>query len=98
MTSVNERFKKNATLSFLSENESFEEYKRKRLSQSFEYSDEPKPKKRHVTDSFVNDYKDVVAQKISKWPVENILNWSEIAKQCDLPGTNAGQKNKGISY
>ena len=40
MTSVNERFKKNATLSFLSENESFEEYKRKRLSQSFEYSDD----------------------------------------------------------
>ena len=97
VSSISDTFAKKAAISFLSENESLEQYKRKRMSQSFELVTEPKPKKRHINDSFIDEYKDIVVEKLNEWPVDNVLNWSVIARQCNLPGTNAGQKVKELA-
>ncbi len=59
---INDTFAKRAAISFLSENESLEQYKRKRMSQSFELVTEPKPKKRHINDSFIDQYKDIIVE------------------------------------
>ena len=67
------------------------------MSQSFELVTEPKPKKRHINDSFIDKYKDIVVEKLNEWPVDNVLNWSVIARHCNLPGTNAGQKVKELA-
>ena len=97
VSSISDTFAKKAAISFLSENESLEQYKRKRMSQSFELVTEPKHKKRHINDSFIDEYKDIVVEKLNAWPVDNVLNWSVIARQCNLPGTNAGQKVKELA-
>ena len=97
VSSISDKFAKKAAISFLSENESLEQYKRKRMSQSFELVTEPKSKKRHINDSFIDEYKVIVVEKLNEWPVDNVLNWSVIARQCNLPGTNAGQKVKELA-
>ena len=97
VSAINDTYAENAALSFLAENESFEQYKRKRMAQSFEQTaDIPRPKKRHINDSFVEEYKDVVVEKLSEWPVDDVLNWSEIARQCGFSRNNVGQKVKEI--
>ena len=92
VSSINDTFEKKAAISFLSENLVIGA--RKRMSQSFELVTEPKPKKRHINHSFIDEYKDIVIEKLNEWPVDNVLNWSVIARQSNLPGTNAGQKVK----
>ena len=99
VSAINDTFAENAAISFLAENESFEQYQRNRLSQSFEQTADytPKPKKRHINDSFVDRYKDIVVEKLREWPVNDMLNWSEIARQCGMSENNAGQKVKEVA-
>ena len=97
-SSINASFAENAAMSFLAENESFSGYQRKCLAQSFESPEEtPKPKKRHISDSFVEQYENVVKEKLREWPVNEELNWTEIGRQCGLTGKNIGQKVKELA-
>ena len=85
-------------MSFLADNESFSGYQRKRLAQSFEQQVEtPRPKKRHISNSFLEQYKDIVMEKVRQWPANRTLNWSEIGRQCGLTEKNMGQKIKEVA-
>ena len=64
---IEKKFTENAALNFLSESESFSGYQRKWIAQSFEQVETPKPKKHHISDSFVNEYKDIVSEKLRQW-------------------------------
>ena len=94
-SSITKTFSENAALTFLSENESFSSYQRKRLAQSFESSDEPHTSKRRITDNFLSKYKDVL-EKLSEWPESTRMNWSELGSQCGIDSKNKGQMVKQI--
>ena len=97
-SAINKTFAENAALSFLADNESFSGYQRKRLAQSFEQQVEtPRPKKRHISNSFLEQYKDIVMEKVRQWPANRTLNWSEIGRQCGLTEKNMGQKIKEVA-
>ena len=71
---INKAFAENAALSFLADNESFSGYQRKRLAQSFEQQVEtPRSKKRHISNSFLEQYKDIVMEKVRQWPANKTL-------------------------
>lgn len=79
---------------FLCENESFQAYQRKRLSLSFNHADTPSKKKCHVSNSFIEQYKDIVTDKVREWPKDKPINWTELGRQCSIDQHNAGQKIK----
>ena len=95
--SINKQFAENAALTFLSENESFSGYQRKRLSQSFEHLDVSKPAKKHFSDSMIEKYRDILTEKIANWPTDKVINWSEIGRQCGVETKNKGQVVKEIA-
>ena len=96
---VNQQFCKNAGVSFLAENESFSGYQRKRLSQSFESKSKSASKtKRHVpSEASVCGYRDIVLEKVSLWPEDKIINWTQLAGECKIEGKNRGQIAKVIA-
>jgi hypothetical protein len=96
---VNKQFATNAGMSFLAENESYSGYQRKRISQSFEYtSSKPSTSKRHVpSEAKLSQYRDIVLQSLHEWPQEVPVNWSELARQCNIPNKNKGQIAKAIA-
>ena len=94
---IEKKFTENAALNFFSENESFSGYQRKRLAQSFEQTEVPKKAKRCISDSFFENYKDVVMEKLTEWPSEKTMNWSELGIQCGLSVQNRGQKVKQVA-
>ncbi len=78
----------------MASNESFSGYQRKLLCQSCEVS---KPKKRRITDSHFTQYKVIVQQKVSDWPADKKMNWSELGTQCGVTTKNKGQIAKEIA-
>ena len=58
--------------------------KRKRLGQSFDKCEVSKPKRRRITDSQFTQYKVIVQQKVSDWPEDKNMNWSELGTQCGI--------------
>ena len=83
-------------MNLLSENESFSSYQRKRLGQSFEHKG-TKPKRSKISDKSLDMYGEIVRDKISIWPENVQMNWSELGRQCDIPGSNKGQVAKEIA-
>ena len=59
-SAIEKRYNENLGINFLCENESFQAYQRKRLSLSFDHKDTPAKRKCHVSDSFIEQYKEVV--------------------------------------
>ena len=72
----------------MASNESFTGYQRKLLGQSCEVS---KPKKRRITDSHFTQYNVIVQQKVSDWPADKKMNWSELGTQCAVTTKNKGE-------
>lgn len=95
--SVNKQFSKNAGLSFLAENESFSGYQRKRLSQSFELKQPGRIRSHVPSDEILSRYSDAVLERVSLWPADKTINWSELARQCNIEGSNKGQIAKVIA-
>ena len=54
-------------------------------------------KKRRITDSFVDEYKDIILEKLMEWPPEKAMNWSELGRQSGLTVPNMGQKVKAVA-
>ncbi len=90
-SSINKSFGENAAINFLASNESISGYQRKQLAQSFDKCEVSKPKKRCNTDSQFTQFKDRVQQKLSDWPEDTNMNWSELGRQCGLTTKNRGQ-------
>ena len=87
----------NAGVSFLAENESLRSYQRKRLSQSFELK-QPGMNRSHVPcEEVLSRYRDVVLEKLSQWPEDEVVNWTELARQCSIENKNKGQIAKSIA-
>lgn len=42
-------------------------------------------------------YKDSVLQKLNSWPDDKLINWTELARQCEIEGRNKGQIAKTIA-
>ena len=96
--SINNTFAKNAAINFLSSNESFSGYQRKRLAQSFDQCEVSHPnKKRRINDSILEQYKDIVISKLSDWPQDKRINWSELGRLCGLNAKNRGQIVRDIA-
>ena len=81
-SSINKSF--GDAINFLASNESFSGYQRKRLAQLFDKCEVSKPKKHRITDSQYNEYLDIVLQKLSDWPEDKNMNWSELSRLCGL--------------
>lgn len=94
---VNKHFSNNAGVSFLSENESFRGYQRKRLSQSFELLQPGKVRTHVPCEARLSCYRDVVLEKLSQWPEDEVVNWTKLARQCNIEGSNKGQIAKVIA-
>ena len=94
---VTQQFAMNAGISFLAENESFRGYQRKRLSQSFELNQPGKVRSHVPCEANVSCYRDAVLEKLSQWPDDELVNWSELARQCNIEGKNKGQIAKAVA-
>jgi hypothetical protein len=95
--SINKSFSEGASLSFLAENESFAGYQRKRLLQCFEAKPFTRVKSHVPSDRILARYNDSVLDKLSLWPEDKTINWSELARQCNINGGNKGQIAKAIA-
>ena len=47
-----------------------------------------------MSNSFIEQYKDIVTDKVRKWPKDTPINWTELGRQCSIDQHNAGQKIK----
>lgn len=50
-----------------------------------------------ASDTKLSCYRDIVLEKVSSWPEDKIINWSELARQCQIQGKNRGQIAKSIA-
>ena len=94
---IKQKFGENGALNFLSQNESFSGYQRKRLAHFLKQNQVHNEKKHRITDSFVEEYKDIILEKLMEWPSEKLMNWSELGRQCGLTVPNMGQKVKEVA-
>ena len=87
-------------LNVLAEGQSLKSYKRLRLAQAFETSEQkrttnPTPERKH-SPQFENARwdKERVLADLRDWPIGSIINWSEFARHHGIPGKNGGQVAK----
>jgi hypothetical protein len=56
---------------------------------NFELKEASNPRKSHVP-ADLSPYHTVL-EKVSQWPEDKAVNWSELARQCGIVGGNKGQ-------
>ena len=89
---INKQFADTAAKTVLTEDESLSSYQRKRLSQSFEKPPEAKRHKSHSPNfDRVEWDKEKVITDLKQYPKDKPINWSQFAKEHDVPGSNGGQ-------
>lgn len=100
---MHEQMRKTDALNVLAEGQSLKSYKRLRFTQSFET---PKQKQSRVSNRPVKEQKhspkfdnvlwnkENVLADLRAWPVGDIINWFEFAREHDIPGENGGQVAK----
>ena len=66
------------------------------MQQSFEYVNTPKPKCCRNNDDSFEKFSEIVKEKFSNCPENVAMNWSELVRQCNVPGTNKRQIVKEI--
>ena len=100
---MHEQMRKTDALNVLAEGQSPKSYKRLRLAQSFET---PKQKQSRVSNRPFKEQKhspkfdnvlwskETVLADLRAWPIGNIINWSEFAREHDIPGENGEQVAK----
>ena len=99
--SITEQLHKSDALTVLSEGQSLQSHKRMRMSQSFETPEQTrkrasssrqcKPRKHSPKFDNVQWDKEGLLDKLKDWPEGIIINWSEIAREFNIPGSNGGQ-------
>lgn len=97
------QFEKTDALTILAENVSLNSYKRTRLSQSFEtpeakharYENAPLKDRKHSPNfEKVTWDKERVLEDLTSWDKCARINWSEFARNHNVPGRNGGQAVK----
>ncbi len=87
-------------ITVLSETQSLASYKRIRLSQSFETPEQTRDrarttviKRRRHSPKFTNVQwdKEGLLDRLQNWPTGQMVNWSELAREFNVPGKNKGQ-------
>ena len=101
---INEQLHKTDALTILSEGQSLESHKRMCMSQSFETPQQKydRAKHSHNTSSrkhspnfeHVHWNKEGLLEKLNNWPKDISINWSELAREFNIPGSNKCQVAK----
>lgn len=94
-----EQFYEKDALSMLAEGQSISSYKRTRMATSFESNSQKldrtqtthKHKKHSPHFDKVTWDKEAVLQTLFSWSREEAINWSQVAKEHNIPGSNCGQ-------
>ena len=100
---ITQHLKEN-TMTLLAEAESTSSYRRKRLALCFEKPDQPSKKHKSHSPSIPNLTWDVDTSmlELESYPHDIILDWSEMARKCNITQKNGGQvltetaKKRGI--
>lgn len=96
--STNQQYAATAALSYLSQNESMQQYQRKRMAQSFEQSSATKRVRSHVPSQNNRSCNaEAIVKEVQEWPEGKRMNWSEIARRHGMSSGNAGQIVKEIA-
>ena len=95
---INAHLQKADAIHVLAEGQSISSYKRMRLAQSFETPEQKanrsnSVRKRKHSPRFENAIwdKEQVLADLRSWPTGKVLNWTQFAKEHNVPGHNAGQ-------
>ena len=100
---INSQFKENDAISVLAEGQSIVSYKRMRMSQSFETPEQKReraknarsaPRKHSPNFDQVQWDKEGLLQRLRDWPEGEIVNWTQLATEFNIPGSNRGQTAK----
>ena len=102
---VNKQMAENATIHMLASGQSFSQYNENRMSTSFQKSTTPTAKAKQHSPSETNFTWDTqaVLHDLTNFPPGQQINWSEFARNHQVPGKNCGQvvkeyaKKKGIN-
>ena len=95
---INEQLHKTDALTILSKGQSLESHKRMRMSQSFETPQEKYDRAKHSDNTsshkhspnFENVHwnKEGLLEKLKSWPKDISINWSELAREFNIPGSS----------
>ena len=98
VTHINECFTQNAAMSVLAEAESLASYSRKRLALSYEMPATPQRRKSHLPNE-QNIAWDVngAMLELRNFPLDQKINWSQMANKYEIPQHNAGQVLKEMA-
>ena len=92
VSNINNQLAQNATMTVLAEAESLASYGRKRLALSYQKPSTPQPSKSHSPreDNMSWDI-NTAMRELQNFPPNTKINWSAMARQYNIPHTNAGR-------
>ena len=100
---ISGQLKENDAISVLAEGQSIAAYKRMRMSQSFETPEQKRerakaapsaPRKHSPNFEQVQWDKEGLLQRLRNWPEGERVNWTQLANEFNIPGSNRGQTVK----